>query len=90
MEHRQRTIARTRNTRIDQCTCGAIHLSVGSTTIRISEAAARELKDALARAIDDVDARAAANDTVSGPGYQITLTGPGPGDDDGDGGPQMH
>jgi hypothetical protein len=86
LEHRQKTIARTRNTRIDQCTCGAIHISVGSTTIRISEGAARELKDSLVRAIDGVDANAASAGTSPAVGYSVTL----PGDDDESGGPKVH
>jgi hypothetical protein len=87
LEHRQKTIARTRNTRIDQCTCGAIHISVGSTTVRISEGAARELKDSLARAIEQVDATAASQGTTTAAGgYRVTL----PGDDDESGGPKVH
>ena len=88
MEHRPKTIARTRNTRVDQCTCGAIHVSVGSTTVRITEEAARELKDALVRAMDQVDAQASAVTTTapSVGGFKITL----PGDDEEPGGPKVH
>lgn len=59
---------------------------MGSTTVRISESAARELKDSLARAIDSVDAGASTSGSVSGPGYRVSL----PGDDDGPDEPNVH
>ena len=78
MEHRTKTIARTRTTRVDQCTCGAVHITVGGTTVRVPESAARELKDALVRGIEAIDA-----ETVSAPsrGFRVVL----PDDDDPDG-----
>lgn len=59
---------------------------MGSTTVRISEGAARELKDSLARAVEQVDASTATTSTVPSAGYRVTL----PGDDDDSGGPKVH
>ncbi len=55
MEHRTRTIARGPNTRIDQCSCGAVHVHVGATTLRLPDAVARELTQSLARGFAQLD-----------------------------------
>ena len=55
MSHVTKPIARTANCRIDQCSCGAVHISVGGTTIRIQDGVARELKDVLAAALAEID-----------------------------------
>lgn len=55
MKHVTKTIARAANTRIDQCSCGAIHITVGGVTMRIREQAARELRDVLIAGLRAVD-----------------------------------
>jgi hypothetical protein len=78
MAHDVRNVARTRHCKIDHCSCGAVHVSVGSTTVRIDEAAARELRDALTRAISEIDAAAGRTTTATSVG-QFTIVLP---DDD--------
>lgn len=77
MEHRTRTIARGPNTRIDRCTCGAIHLHVGATTLRLSEAVARELAKSLALGFAQLDTSA-----NSSPAPQPAFRVVSPSDDD--------
>jgi hypothetical protein len=55
LEHRVRNIHRSAHCKIDQCTCGAVHLTVGSTTVRLTEGIARELRDSLVQAIGAID-----------------------------------
>lgn len=55
MSHVTKPIARTQNCRIDHCSCGAVHISVGGTTIRIQDGAARELRDVLTAALTEID-----------------------------------
>ncbi|NVB40653.1 hypothetical protein G6O69_22635 [Pseudenhygromyxa sp. WMMC2535] len=46
---------RTANCRIDRCSCGAVHITVGGTTVRLREPAARELQAALTGAFAQID-----------------------------------
>jgi hypothetical protein len=55
VSHVTKPIARTSNCRIDHCSCGAVHISVGGTTIRIQDGVARELRDVLAAALNEID-----------------------------------
>jgi hypothetical protein len=55
MSHVTKPIARSPNCRIDQCSCGAVHISVGGTTIRIQEGVARELQHVLAASMHQID-----------------------------------
>lgn len=59
MKHVTTTIARTSSCRIDRCSCGAVHVSVGGTTIRIRDGVARELRDVLATALREIDKQSA-------------------------------
>jgi hypothetical protein len=58
VSHVSKPIARTSNCRIDQCSCGAVHISVGGTTIRIQDGVARELRDVLTAALNEIDKQA--------------------------------
>jgi len=55
VNHKTKTITRGRNTKIDRCSCGAVHLHVGSTSLRISADVARELRDTLVGAFAEID-----------------------------------
>jgi hypothetical protein len=57
MQHIIKTLVRTQSCKIDQCSCGAVHVSVGSMTVRITENATRELHEALSRAMVEIDGR---------------------------------
>lgn len=85
MKHVVTTIARASNTRIDRCSCGAIHITVGGTTIRIKDGAARELRDLLAVAMRTVDQQ---QHHIGAPAPAIHLV-PSLGADD-DGEPELH
>lgn len=86
MKHVVTTIARASNTRIDRCSCGAIHITVGGTTIRIREAAARELEGLLGAAMRTIDQQQGAG--VGAPAPAIHLV-PSLGSDE-DGEPELH
>ena len=79
MEHRTRTIARGPNTRVDQCTCGAIHVHVGATTLRLSDKVGRELAHSLAHGFAQVDT-AAKSVVAPQPTFRVISSGD---DDDG-------
>lgn len=81
MKHIVKTIARSQHCKIDRCSCGAVHLSVGSTTVRIKDAAARELRDLLTTALAEIDRQAQAE------APRIHLVD-GSGEDEG--GPKIH
>jgi hypothetical protein len=74
---------RTANCKIDRCTCGAVHVSVGSTTVRITDGAARELRDALAQALPEPRQSFAPTPAI----HLVDTRGD---DDPDDGGPQLH
>jgi len=80
MEHRTRTIARGPNTRIDQCSCGAVHVHVGAATLRLPDAVARELAHSLARGFAQLDLSANSAPAPQ-PAFRVVL----PDDDDDDG-----
>ena len=97
VEHKVRTVTRTQHCKIDNCTCGAVHISVGSVTMRIKAGAARELRDALVRAMAEIDTQTTTADGVpklGGPFRLVLPDTPVPkkSDDDGEGGggPQVH
>lgn len=50
MIHELRLLARLGNTRVEQCSCGAVHLHVGSITLRLDPERATDLAHALASA----------------------------------------
>lgn len=84
MQHVTTTIARTSSCRIDRCSCGAVHITVGGTTIRVRDGVARELRDILATAmkqIDDQSTRAAT------PSFHLV---PSLVSSDDDGEPELH
>ncbi|PRQ04307.1 hypothetical protein ENSA5_08730 [Enhygromyxa salina] len=83
MQHKSTTIARTSNCRIDRCSCGAVHISVGGTTIRVKDGVARELRDILALAMREIDNQAQA--APAPPAFHLVRS---LGDDDGD--PELH
>jgi len=56
MEHRTRTVAQNEQCTVQQCTCGMLHVSVGSVTVRMRPAAAGQLRDALAAALQKIEA----------------------------------
>lgn len=60
MKHVTTTIARTSGCRVDRCSCGAIHVSVGGTTVRLREGVARELRDILELAMREIDKQSRA------------------------------
>ena len=82
-EHRVKTLVRTQGCKIDQCSCGAVHVSVGGTTMRISEGAARELRDSLVRALAAMDQAA-----VQAPAPSVRMLHAV--DDEDEGGPNIH
>jgi hypothetical protein len=75
--HRLKTLARTQTCKVEHCRCGAVHVSLGGTTVRVNEQSARELRDALVRAMAEIDKPAVVEQPVSSP-------------DDADGGPNVH
>lgn len=85
MKHVVTTIARAPNTRIDRCSCGAIHITVGGTTVRIKDGAARELRDLLNVAMRTVDQQGRS---IGAPAPSIHLV-PSLGVDE-DGEPELH
>ncbi len=90
MEHRLKTLVRTPNCKVDHCSCGTVHVSVGGTTVRFNGATARELRDALVRALAEID-----RPVASAPTPGVVLVPPPPpdspdSDDEGDGGPKIH
>lgn len=84
MEHRARTIASTSSCRIDRCSCGAIHLTVGGTTLRIPESQARELLAALGQSFAQIDASTTTAAAVTS-GFPMRDSS-----DDGESGPPVH
>jgi hypothetical protein len=82
LQHIIKTLVRTPSCKIDRCSCGAVHISVGSTTVRLVEGAARELSEALARAMVAIDGRQSA---APAPALHLVDTR---GDEDD--GPQFH
>lgn len=89
VEHKLRTIVRTDHCKIDHCQCGAVHISVGNTTVRVKADSARELRDALVRAMAEIDTpnttTATVRPKVGGP-FRIVL----PDDSDDGDDPQFH
>ena len=85
MKHVVSTIARAQNTRIDRCSCGAVHITVGGTTLRIKDGAARELRDLLNVAMRAIDGH---ESSVGAPAPSIHLV-PSLGNED-DGEPELH
>lgn len=83
MKHDVTTIARAPNTRIDRCSCGAVHITVGGTTVRIRDAAARELRDLLNAAMRTIDQQGTH---VGAPAPSIHLVPSLGGDDE----PELH
>ncbi|MCA9699358.1 MAG: hypothetical protein KC431_17670 [Myxococcales bacterium] len=89
MEHVVKTLVRTGNCRVDQCSCGAVHVSVAGTTVRIKEEAARELFAALGQAFVQIDqGRRLAQAPTPGI-HLVPPLGRRPDDDD-DGGGHLH
>lgn len=86
LEHRVTPLIHTSTCRIDRCTCGAIHVTVAGTTVRIREDAARELRDALVRAMAEIDTRKTSPRTGSPRPYRVVLPGDEPEPDDEGGG----
>ena len=84
MDHVTKPIARTSSCRIDRCSCGAIHVSVAGTTVRIREGVARELRDVLAAAFRELDRQSTT--TAAAPSFFLVPSIVG--DDDGD--PELH
>ena len=89
MEHKVRNVTRSARCKVDHCSCGAVHIAIGSTTVRINADAARELRDVLVRAMAEIDHQpqttTAAAAVLKGP-FKLIL----PDDDGEDGGPQVH
>jgi len=83
VEHQVRNIVSSRGCRIDRCSCGAIHLTMGGTTVRIPEAQARELRGGLVKTFAEVDARTTTAAAMAG--YPMRDSS-----DDGEGGPPVH
>ncbi|PRQ05168.1 hypothetical protein [Enhygromyxa salina] len=83
MKHIATTIARTSNCRIDRCSCGAVHISVGGTTVRVQDGIARELRDILGLAIGEIDKQTST--APAPPSFHLVRS---LGDDDGD--PELH
>ncbi|HLT39092.1 MAG TPA: hypothetical protein VK034_22565 [Enhygromyxa sp.] len=86
LQHIVKTLVRTPNCKIDRCSCGAVHVSVGSTTVRISDGAARELRDALTHALTEID----RPQRFPAPTPAIHLVDTRGDDDPEDGGPKLH
>lgn len=90
LEHRVTPLIQTERCRIDRCTCGAIHVTVAGTTVRIREDAARDLRDALVRAMAEIDTRkprAVRQGQAPNRPYRVVLpneTAEGTGDGDSD------
>lgn len=83
VKHVTTTIARTSSCRIDRCSCGAVHISVGGTTIRVRDGVARELRDILGAALREIDKQSA---TAPAPSfYLVPSLAP---EDDGE--PELH
>ena len=85
MKHVVQNIARASNTRIDRCSCGAVHITVGGTTVRIKDAAARELRDVLTLAMRTIDQQARSIGASPPAIHLVPSLG---GDDDGE--PELH
>jgi hypothetical protein len=83
LKHITTTIARTSNCRIDRCSCGAVHISVGGTTIRVKDGAARELRGILGLALSEIDKQTST--APAPPSFHLVSS---LGDDDGD--PELH
>ena len=93
VEHKVRTVTRTKHCKVDQCTCGAVHISVGATTVRIKAEAARDLRDALVRAMAEIDTAektTTAAEVLRAPFKLVLPESNTKDDDDDDGGPQVH
>jgi hypothetical protein len=56
MEHRTKTLAQNEQCSVLQCSCGALHISVGAVTVRVRQAAAEQLRDVLAAALQKIAA----------------------------------
>ncbi len=56
MEHRTRTLAQNEQCSVQLCTCGALHVTVGSVTVRVRKPAAENLRDVLAAALQKIAA----------------------------------
>jgi hypothetical protein len=82
VEHRIKTLVRSKNCKIDQCSCGVMHISVGGTTVRIKKEAGQELRDALVHAFASMD----SPDELPRPAVRLVH----PGDDDDTGGTKLH
>jgi hypothetical protein len=87
LQHIIKTLVRTPNCKIDHCSCGAVHVSVGSTTVRINDGAARELRDALTHALVEIDRT--QQSFAPAPALHLVDTTGGDEDPD-DGGSQLH
>ncbi len=57
VEHQVKTLVRTPRVRIDECSCGAVHLTMNGTTVRIDAGTSRELRDGLVHALAEIDRR---------------------------------
>jgi hypothetical protein len=79
VNHVSTPIARTQNCRIDRCSCGAVHITVGGTTIRIQDGAARELRDILTSALAEIDRQSR---TTMAPSFHLVPSLVGPANDD--------
>lgn len=67
MEHRTRTVAQNEQCTVLHCTCGVLHVSVGAVTLRLRASAAGGLRDALAAALQKIEADEAARGLVRAP-----------------------
>ena len=91
MEHKVRPVTRTKFCKVDACSCGAVHISVGSTTVRVKAEAARDLRDALVRAMAELDTQpetVSAAQVLRAP-FKLVLPESEDDDDDGED-PQFH
>ena len=91
MEHKVRTVTRSARCKVDHCSCGAVHIAIGSTTVRVNAEAARELRDVLVRAMAEIDSQpqtVTASAAVLKAPFKLVL--PDDDGDDGDDGPQVH
>jgi hypothetical protein len=80
LSHVTKPIARTSNCRIDRCSCGAVHISVGGTTIRVQDGVARELRDVLTAALVEIDKQSRV--TLAPSFHLVPSLGPTPDDDE--------
>lgn len=82
MEHKLRLLSQLGPCRVEGCTCGVVHLTIGAMSIRLSAEHATQLTQALTAAAPQFQQEEQATVAAS----QI----PGRGSDEGDKGPQIH